>query len=325
MEPLRIVFMGTPPFSVPSLQRLLAEGYDVAAVYTQPDRPAGRSGSPTASSVKQAALRHGLRVVQPRSFRRREDQAALDEVAPDLLVVAAYGLILPQAVLDIPRKGGLNVHPSLLPRHRGASPVAGVLLAGDPMTGVSIMLMDAGMDTGPVLSRRTVPVGPDDNAGTLTARLADVGQDLLAETIPRWWTGELAPTAQDGAEATYTRMLTKADAGIDWSLPAESIARRVRAYRPWPGSASRWQGRRLEVLEAYAVPAGEIGPMPAEPGTLFQRPEKRHEILVATGDGALSLRRVQLEGRRPLLVRDFLAGARGFAGGRLEPLEAEGV
>ncbi|MBI2887863.1 MAG: methionyl-tRNA formyltransferase, partial [Chloroflexi bacterium] len=253
-SPLRILFLGTPEYAVPSLERLVADGYDVVRVYTRPDQPAGRSGAPTASAVKRAALRHGLSVRQPRSLRAAVELQQLRELAPDLLVVAAYGLILPQEILEIPRYKSLNVHPSLLPQHRGASPIAGALLAGDAETGVTIMLMDAGMDTGPILTQRRVAIGPADTSGSLTTRLAQVGAELLSETIPLWVGDELRPQPQDETQATYTRLLTKADGQVDWSQPAHLIARQAQAYQPWPGLYTRWQARQLKLLQVEALP-----------------------------------------------------------------------
>ena len=311
-SPLRIVFMGTPEFAVPSLERLIADGYAIVGVYTQADRPAGRSGTPVSSPVKRAALRHGTPVFQPRSLRRPQEQGRLREMTPDLIVLAAYGLLLPQEVLDIPPHGGLNVHPSLLPRHRGASPVVGALLAGDSETGVSIMLMDAGMDTGAVLAQRRLPIAPEDTAGSLTAKLAQLGQELLSDTIPRWTRREIAPRPQNEEQATYTRLLTKDDGRIDWSQPAALIARQVRAYQPWPGSFTNWQGRQLKVLEAETQPSGEVI---ADVGTVVQ-PEGS-AVAVQTGEGLLLLRKVQQEGRKALLIQEFLRGARGFVGSRL--------
>lgn len=310
MVEFSVVFMGTPPFAVPSLERLVEEGYRIVGVCTQPDRPVGRSGAPAKSPVKRAAGRLGLPVYQPRSLRRPEEQVRLRGLEPDLIVVAAYGLVLPQAVLDIPRHGGLNVHPSLLPRHRGAAPVAGALLAGDTETGVSIMLMNAGMDTGPVLSQRRVLIEPGETTGDLTERLAVIGAELLAETIPQWVSGAITPAPQDDAQATYTRLLTKEDSVIDWSIPAIEIARRVRAYVPWPGTATTWQGRRMEVLEGEPVPADASG----EPGTVFQL---MRGAGVITGDGALALKRVQVEGRKAITIEEFLRGSPGLIGSRL--------
>lgn len=311
--PLRIVFMGTPAFAVPCLERLVADGYEVVAVYTQPDRPAGRSGAPVKSPVKRAALRHDLLVLQPRSLRRPEEQERLREQAPDLVVVAAYGLILPQAVLDVPRYGGINVHPSLLPRHRGPAPITGAILAGDSETGVTIMLMDAGMDTGPILAQRSVPIDLLDTTGSLTDRLSVMSQQLLSETLPRWVRGELTPQPQDDSKATYTALLKKADGVIDWSQPAEVISRQVRAYQPWPGAYTTWQGRQLKLLQVEASETSAEAASSA-PSTVIA---SGLEAAVQTGWGMLRLLVLQLEGRKPMPVAEFLRGARGFIGSKL--------
>lgn len=317
MAPLRVVFMGTPRFAVPSLRALAEHGYHIVGVYTQPDKPAGRSGAPVASPVKQAALDLGLAVFQPRSLRRAEEQERLRVLGPDAICLAAYGLLLPQAVLDIPRLGGLNVHPSLLPRHRGAAPVVGAILAGDPETGVSIMLMDAGMDTGSVLAVRRVPLHGDETTAELSPRLAEMGAGLLCETLEAWAAGLLEPAPQGEAGASYTAMLSKEDGLLRWDEPAEVLERRVRAYQPWPGAAALWQGKRLLVL------AGAIGPDCPEvrPGRVFSAGPGR--AAVQTGRGSLELLTVQLEGRRAMAVRDFLAGARGFVGSDLKGRAAE--
>ncbi len=303
---MRIVFFGTPEFAVPALARLYADGHEIAGVYCQPDRPAGRSGQPSPPPVKRWAVAHGLPVFQPRSLRREPVQAELRALTPEALVLVAYGLLLPQAVLDVAPHGGLNLHPSLLPRHRGPAPVVGALLAGDTETGVSIMLMDAGMDTGPVLAQERTPIGPDENAAELSDRLAHQGAALMAATLPRWAARAITPTPQDGALATTTRLMTKEDGVLDWSQPAVALARQVRAYHPWPGTATRWQGRTLKVLAA-SVAAGDGAP----PGTVVA-----HDggAAVATGDGLLVLRTVHAEGRKPAEVADFLRGARGFIG-----------
>ncbi len=310
-DSLRIVFMGTPEFAIPSLERLVAQGYLVVSVYPQRDRPAGRSGAPSAGPVKRAARRLGLPVAQPRSLRRAEEIERLRALHPDLIALAAYGLILPQAVLDIPRFGGLNVHPSLLPRHRGPAPVVGALLAGDTETGVSIMLMDAGMDTGAVLAQQRSLVEPAETAASLTARLAQAGAHLLCDTIGLWVHGGITPAPQDDAQATYTALLTKDDGMIDWGEPASTIARKVRAYQPWPGCATLWRGKRLSVLQAAVDP--DLAPGSA--GTVVT--PGRGRAVVCTGQGGLELLLVQLEGRRALPIRDFLAGAHAFAGSRL--------
>lgn len=308
--------MGTPDFAVPTLQRLIGDGYDLVAVYTQPDRPSGRTGSPVASPVKRVAVEAGIPVRQPRSLRRGGEPEVLRELRPDLLVVAAYGLILPQEILDTPRFGGLNVHPSLLPRHRGPSPIPGALLAGDEETGVTIMLMDAGMDTGPVLTQVRTPIEPEENALALTDRLARLGASLLSETIPSWIEGRIEPQPQDEALATYTRLLTREDAVLDWMRPAAELVRQVRAHHPWPGSVTSWAGRRLEVLEAEAMDWPEGADRGAPPGTVLAA--GKHGVGVATGEGLLALKRVRLEGRRALDVEQFVSGARGFLGSVLQ-------
>ncbi|HOR00146.1 MAG TPA: methionyl-tRNA formyltransferase [Anaerolineae bacterium] len=303
----RIVFMGTPEFAVPSL-RALAERYEVTLVVTQPDRPAGRSRALRAPAVKAAAQALGLPVYQPESLRGPEALARLQQVAPTAIVVAAYGEILRRNVLALPPRGCVNVHASLLPRHRGAGPIAAAILAGDAVAGVTIMLMDEGMDTGAMLAQAEVPIDPDDTTGTLTARLAELGAQLLAETLPRWLAGEIEPQPQDGAQATYAARITKQDGLIDWAEPAEIIVRQVRAFDPWPGAYSYWQGRRLRVTRAEAVLAWcgrEV------PGTVL---EMAAGPAVATGEGALLLHEIQLEGKCCVGCTEFLRGQRGFIG-----------
>lgn len=304
---MRLIFLGTPDFAVPTLARLHADGHQIAGVYTQPDRPVGRSGRPAPPPVKRWALDHGLEVRQPRSLRREPVQAELRDLQADALVLVAYGLILPQAVLDATPLGGLNLHPSLLPRHRGPAPVVGALLAGDQETGVSVMLMDAGMDTGPVLAQERTPIGPDETAVELSDRLSNQGAELMAATMPRWAARAITPTRQDDAQATYTRLLTRDDGVLDWSQPAETLARQVRAYQPWPGTATRWKGRSLKVLRASAAPAGTG----ALPGTVVA-----HEggAAVTTSDGLFVLGTVQVEGKKPAPIGEFLRGARDFVG-----------
>ena len=313
-QDLRIVFLGTPLFSVPTLERLIERDYQIVAVYTQPDRPAGRSGQPAPTPVKRVALEHGLPVYQPRSLRRPEAQEELRAHAPDMLVLAAYGLILPQPVLDIPRYGGLNVHPSLLPRHRGPAPIVGALLAGDTETGVTIMLMDAGMDTGPLLTQRRFPINEHDTTASLTGKLAEFGADLLVDTIEPWTQGSLTPQLQDETLASTTRLLSKEDGRINWQEPAEIVARKVRAYQPWPGTSTTWKGQQLTILSASHAP----GPS-GTPGLVVQR---AGAIVVETGQGLLELRTVQLQGKRALPIEEFARGAQGFIGSRLGNSEA---
>ena len=309
----RVVFMGTPEFAVPSLAALLAAGYDLAGVFTRQDQPAGRGQRLEPSPVKAYALAQGLDIYQPRTLRTPEAQASLAALAPDVIVVAAYGLILPQAVLDLPLFGCVNVHGSILPRHRGAAPIAAAILAGDPEAGVSIMRMDAGVDTGPVLDTAAIPVASDDTAGSLTDKLARLGAELLVSILPRYLAGEIVPQPQPAAGATYAPRLEKEAGEIDWHAAAVSIERAVRAYRPWPSAYTTWNGQRLKVLRARVGPAAEGAT--ADPGRVIAG--GRGSAGVVTGDGVLWLEEVQLAGKRPMPVSAFLAGARGFVGARL--------
>ncbi|MBI4498222.1 MAG: methionyl-tRNA formyltransferase [Chloroflexi bacterium] len=315
-EMARIVFMGTPEFAVPCLEALIRAGHEVVGVFTQPDRPAGRGRALTPSPVKATALAHGIPVFQPESLRRGSAADDLAALRPEVIVVAAYGLLLPQKVLDTPPRGCINVHPSLLPRHRGASPIAGTILAGDTETGVTIMLMDAGMDTGPILAQDRVPVELDDTTDTLTARLALVGAELLVRTLDRWLAGEITPQPQDPAQATLTHIITKEDGRIAWNRSAVEIARQVRAFQPWPGAFTHWQGRVLKVLEAVPLPGRDTG---GEPGRVVALVGKEEPpVGVQTPDGVLGLVRVQVEGRKAVPTAEFLRGARDLIGARLE-------
>jgi len=307
----KIVFMGTPRFSIPTIEELISSSYHVVAVYTQPDQPSGRGQRLAASAVKRVALEHGLAVNQPQSLRQQAEIDRLGELSPDVIIVAAYGHILPQQVLDIPPYGCLNVHPSLLPRHRGASPIAAAILSGDEETGVSIMLMDAGMDTGPIIAQTRVIIEAHDTTESLEDRLSRAGADLLMQTLPLWFEGQLTPQPQDDSKATYSKVVHKQDGEIDWRLPAVELWRQVRAFHPWPGSYTRWRGRMLKVLEAAAIPrGGEL-----VPGRVIELEVGLSMPLgVETGDGVLALARVQLEGRKAMAAADFLRGAQGLVG-----------
>lgn len=311
---LRVVFMGTPSFAVPSLERLLDAGdLEVVGVVTQPDARSGRGQTVAMSPVKRVALTHGLPVLQPERVRRPEAVAALRALAPDLQIVAAFGQILPRAVLDNAPLGTLNVHASLLPRWRGAAPVAAAILAGDDRSGVTIMLVDEGMDSGDILAQATVDILPDDTTGSLTQRLAVIGADLLLATLARWLGGDIAPQKQDEGRVTICRPIPKESGQVDWTQPALAIERAVRAYAPWPGAYTTWNGKLIKILAARAL-AGTAG---KAPGTAMVG---RDGLLVATGDGFLLLREVQLEGRRAMPARDFVLGQRGIDGAQLGAL-----
>jgi methionyl-tRNA formyltransferase len=302
--------MGTPAFAVPSLEALVGIGHvglrslQVVAVFTQPDRPAGRGNRLTASPVKLRAQELGIPVFQPERLRRPEGMAALEAVAPDLIVVAAYAQILSQRVLDLPRYGSLNVHASLLPRYRGAAPIQAAILDGLADTGVSIMLMEAGLDTGPILSQVRVAVGPPDTTGTLSEKLAAAGARLLAATVPDWIDGRIVPRPQDDALATMTRPLQRGDEQLDWTIPAVQLARQVRALQPSPGAFTVAGDKLLKVLEAAVETIPDSSGTKA--GALLV---VRGSPVVVTGQDGLRLSVVQPAGKRPMSGDEWLRGA----------------
>ncbi len=285
---MRLVFAGTPRFAVPALEALAAAGHELAAVLTRPDRPAGRGLAAVAGPVKQAAERRGVPVLQPPTLKDAAVQARLAGLAPDALVVAAYGLILPQAVLDIPRLGALNIHASLLPRWRGAAPIERALLAGDPVTGVCIMQMDAGLDTGPVLLREELPITSADTGGTLHDKLAALGARLLVAALDGLASGSLRPTPQPTEGVTYAAKIEKHETRLDWSQSAAALERQVRAFNPAPGAGARVRGAELKVWRATVV-AGR-----GAPGAVIAAGAEG--ISVACGDGALRLEELQRAG-----------------------------
>ncbi len=351
----RIVFMGTPQFALPTLQLLIDEyppqkthlhppvptaqppgtaevtreetmSGGVVGVVTQPDRPSGRGRQLQPSPVKILAQKYGIPVLQPASLRKPEVLAELQTLQPELIIVAAFGQILPTTVLDLPPFGCINVHASLLPRWRGAAPVAAAILAGDDTTGVTIMKMDAGLDTGPILSQRSLAIAPDDTRESLSTRLAQLGADLLHDTLPAWLAGNIEPQPQDESRATYAPQIKKEQGHINWSEPADDIARKVRAFYPWPGAFTYWQGKPLKILRAAAVPeywqdedspsqfhrADRGSALP--PGTVTSGPSG---LAVMTGRGMLELYEVQPSGKRPMSADAFARGARGFVGTKL--------
>lgn len=307
----RIVFMGTPEFAVPTLLAL-DEHHQVVGVVTQPDRRAGRGQKMMASPVKEAALERGLPLFQPETLRTPEAVARLADWRPDLIVVAAFGQILRPPVLRLPSHGCLNVHASLLPRHRGAAPISAAILAGDPATGVTIMRMDEGMDTGPILAQAECPIAAGDTTASLTAKLAELGSQLLIETLPAWLAGEIEARPQDDAQATYCRPLSKQDGRLDWARSAAHLDRQVRACDPWPGAYTTWEGKRLKVLRARPV-AGWQGE--GKPGTVVEL--EAGGLAVVAGRGALQLLEVQLAGKKPMAAGPFARGQRYLVGGSL--------
>jgi len=311
---LRVVFMGTPDFAVPCLEHLVLNGHEVVAVYTQTDKPAGRGRAPVSSAVKKAAQALKIPVLQPASLKGADVVEQLAGFRPDVIVVAAYGQILPQQVLDIPRHGCINIHPSLLPKYRGASPVAAAILAGDEFAGVSIMLMDRGLDTGPILSRAMISISVQDTTESVTAKLSQVAARMLQDTLVGWVRGEIVPQPQNEDEATYSPQISKEDGEIDWGLPAIEIWRRVRAYYPWPGCYTRWQGKQLKIIEAVPLPAEKT--IEAGRAVALTPAEGKAEAAfgVQTGEGILGVVQVQMEGKRAISAAEFLRGQRQFIG-----------
>jgi methionyl-tRNA formyltransferase len=309
---MRIVFAGTPEFAVPPLAALVASRHQVVGVLTQPDRPAGRGRRVEHGAVKEFALAHGLPVAQPVTLRTAEGRAPLAAWDPDVMVVVAYGLILPPEALALPRFGCLNIHASLLPRWRGAAPIQRALLAGDPETGVAIMQMDAGLDTGPVLLERRVTIGPDEDSPALHARLAALGAAALLEALDGIEAGTLTPQAQSAEGATYAAKLDKSEARIDWREDAAAIARRVRALRPWPVAETLLHGEQVRVHRARALPdaaAPAAGAAPsAAPGALLGLEDDM--LVVACGRGRLGILELQRAGRRSMTAREFANGLR---------------
>jgi methionyl-tRNA formyltransferase len=303
----RIVFAGSPEFAVPALERLADSRHDVVAVLTQPDRPAGRGRTRQQGPVKQCALARGLEVYQPESLRR--DRLAVERIrgyAADLIVVVAYGLILPRAVLDIPARGCINVHASLLPRWRGAGPIQAALLAGDEQTGVALMRLEEGLDTGPVVAMRAVRIGESETAGDLHDRLAALGAELLMQRLDSILDGtaKFVPQAAEGV--TYAPKLSKADALLDWTEPAVRLERRIRAYNPWPVAETRLDGAQLRCWLARTLPTTDGAPPIAEPGAIVAA--GADGIDVQTGLGLLRLLSVQLAGRQRLGAAEFANG-----------------
>jgi len=306
---VRLAFAGTPEFAARALAALIDAGHDIALVLTQPDRPAGRGMKARPSAVKVLALQHGLPLAQPESLRDAAARAPVEAAAVELMVVAAYGLILPPAVLEIPRLGCVNIHASLLPRWRGAAPIQRAIAAGDPETGITLMQMDAGLDTGAMLVRHPLGIGPRETAGELHDRLADLGARAIVELLPRLAAGEIEAQVQDAALATYAAKIDKAEARIEWSLPATVLDRRIRAFDPFPGAQTERAGQTLKIWRAQPAPGTGV------PGEILAVDARA--VRVACGEGALDLVEVQKMGGKRLPIAAFLAGHPLAAGERL--------
>jgi methionyl-tRNA formyltransferase len=307
---MRIVFMGTPEVAAVSLERLLSTAASVVGIVTQPERSAGRGQKPVASPVRRAAERYHVPVLAPEKIRDASFLAALNEWAPDLIVVVAYGRILPRPILELPPRGCLNVHYSLLPKYRGAAPAAWAIINGEEKSGVTTMFLVEKMDAGPILLQRQIPLAADETASSLQAKLAPIGAELLLETISAIEAGSVAPRNQNEAEATYAPILKKEDGLIDWRLPAMAIERRVRGLAPWPSAFTYLDGTLLKIHRAIVVKTETSAP----PGEIIKA--DKDGLWVATGDGALSLEEIQLENRKRMAAAEFLKGARLEKGAR---------
>ena len=309
--PMNLIFAGTPEFSVPAFEALQHAGHNIIAVYTQPDRPAGRGRRSISSPVKQCAEKHGIEIRQPENLIGEVIRLRAD--APDAIIVIAFGQILPASVLSIPRFGCLNVHASLLPRWRGAAPIARAIEAGDAVTGVTIMQMEIGLDTGPVLAEAQTPVHEHDTAQTLHDRLSRLGAETLITTLDRLERGEITPRPQKDAHACYARKLLKEEAPIDWRQPARVLHRKIRAFVPWPVACTTWHGKTLRLWDAASP---EHGRAPAGPPGTVARADATG-ILVWTGDGTITITRLQTEGGKIMTAGEFLNGHKLAAGDRL--------
>ena len=310
--------MGSPSFALPTLRRLIESEHQVVGVVTQPDRPAGRGRGLRPPPVKELAQAHRLPVLQPERVNASEALAALRSLAPDAMIIAAYGQILRQPLLDLPRRGVLNVHASLLPTYRGAAPVTAALLAGERETGVTILEVVLALDAGPIVAQRALPIEEHDTAGTLGEKLAALGADLLIEVLPAWERGELPPQPQDDAQASHAPSVRREDAVIDWSLPAVEVWRLVRAFNPWPMAATAVGGEPLRILEAWPLE----GDPDAPPGTVLPLPEGADApegagFAVRCGQGLLAVVRAQRAGKRAVSGDELLRGFRGLLGRRL--------
>jgi len=304
---MRLVYLGTPSFAVPTLERIVAAGHDVAAVFTQPDRPKGRGQKDTMPPVKEAALKLGLPVYQPERVRRPEVVEQLRALAADAMVVVGYGQIIPQSILDLPQLGIINVHASLLPKYRGAAPIQWAIARGEKMTGVTTMKIDAGLDTGAMLLKWETEIGAEETAVSLGERLAPAGADLLVRTLAEYHS--IVPEPQDDAQATLAPILKREDGHIDWKMPATEILNRVRGFQPWPGAYGFLRGLRFHIWR------GKRAERKIEPGRLE---EDGKRLYAGCGDGAIELLEIQLEGKKRMAARAFLNGFSLAAGEVLE-------
>lgn len=297
----KIIFMGTPDFAVPILKSLVESGYTLATVFTQPDKKVGREQKIVYSPVKKLALKCSIPVYQPEKLDHEVEQK-ISSIKPDLIVVAAYGKILPKSILDIPKYGCLNLHASLLPKYRGASPIPAAILSSEKETGVSIMLMDEKMDHGPIINQRKEKIYNNETGKSLHDRLAKIGAELLIQTLPKWFEGKIKPKPQDHTKATYTKIISREDGHIDWTKSAEEIERQIRAFYPWPGSWTIWNGRRLKILQVKLSKLQDA----RKPGEVFLTKDRK--LAIVCSKGYLLVERLQLEGKKQMTAEEFLKG-----------------
>jgi methionyl-tRNA formyltransferase len=310
----KVIFMGTPAFSVPSLNALIESDYRILAVFTQPDREAGRGRKITMSPVKELAVRHNIPVVQPTTLKDPEVINRIAELRPDTVVVASYGKFLPSGLLNMPPYKCINLHPSLLPKYRGSSPISTAILNGDKVTGVTIMIISEVWDSGPILSQQEVAIEDMDTTEILSAKLAEIGARLLVKTMPEWFAGKITPRVQDESKVTLTRMWNKEDGRIDWAQSSVELWRKVRAFDPWPGCYTHWEGKTMKITGTVSVASGKSG----TPGTVVQLPAgSGAEVGIVCGSGILGLLKVQIEGKKEMNASDFIRGQRDFIGSLL--------
>ena len=308
---MRIVYMGTPSFAVPPLQALITAGHEVVGVVTRIDKPAGRGKVLTPPAVKAAAEQSGVPVFQPKRVREPESTAAIGAMGPDVIVVAAYGQVLPRELLALPKHGCVNIHASLLPAYRGAAPINWAIINGETRTGITIMQMDEGLDTGAILAQESIPIDPRDTAGDLTEKLSELGSRLVVDTLSRIEAGGLTAVPQDNGKASMAPLLKKDDGLIDWTMSARELHNRVRGLSPWPGAHGYLDGKLIKILGTEVAAEGS-----GEPGVLYE--QGRDGLAIGTGSGLLRIVSIQPEGKKPMSAAEFLRGHRGSVGKKFE-------
>lgn len=298
----RTVFMGTSEFAVPALEELMASNFNIVAVFCRPDKKQGRGLKPRVCPLKESVQKYNIPIFQPKSLKDKKVIAQIRDLKPDVMVVASYGLLIPKEILDIPKRGTLNIHPSLLPKYRGPSPIQQALLDDTKETGVSLMLLDHKMDHGPVIAQRKIEISKKDNRITLSGKLANLGTEILIKNLPLYLEGKIKPRAQDHKKATFTKILKREDGRIDWSNSAFKISRQIKAYLGWPGTFTSWQERRVIILEGEAISQNRYR---KKDGAVF---EINGKLYVQCGEGILKIKKIQLAGKKPVTGAEFFRG-----------------